>query len=112
MPAQRIRSSVRRSSPSSKGKNLDRSFRDQLMKVIYERTATCPSCRYSLNGMVGTRCPECGLVVEEYLRVADTMPNSWRELRRQQTRWNRIIFSGAVLVMAAAIIVCASIFIQ
>jgi len=81
------------------------------MKVIYERTARCPGCRYSLNGIVGTRCPECGLVVEEYLRVVDTMPRSWRALRRQ-TRVSRIMLCGAGVIVAAAILACVSVLVK
>lgn len=111
MPAQRTRSSVRRS-PLAKAGKIDRTFRDELMKVIYERTATCPSCRYSLNGIVGTRCPECGLVVEEYLRVVDTMPKRWKALRRQQMRWSRILLYGMSGVAVIGIIVYAAVFMK
>lgn len=79
------------------------------MKVIYERSASCPQCRYSLNGIVGTRCPECGLVVEEYLRVADTMPRRWRALRRQQTRWVRLLVCGIACIVVFGGIVYATV---
>ena len=46
-----------------------RQFQSKLLQVMYERrTAKCPYCRYSLDGIPGPRCPECGHNVAEYLR--------------------------------------------
>lgn len=74
-------------------------FTAELIKVMYERDAKCPDCRYSLNGLVGHRCPECGRSVEEFLRVVDTMPRRWAMVRRQMLD-RRVRAVVVVLILA------------
>jgi hypothetical protein len=55
---------------------IDPAFDAELRRVIDERDAFCPRCRYDLSGIPGPRCPECGKNIREILRIADTTP--WR----------------------------------
>ncbi len=55
---------------------IDPEFADKLRHVMYDRAAGCPNCNYNLSGIVGERCPECGIRLGDYLRLADTAP--WR----------------------------------
>lgn len=75
---------------------------------MYERDVKCPSCRYSLNGLVGHRCPECGRNVEEFLRVVDTMPRRWALIRQnmlnQQVRMVLMVASLLAIVVIASFV--------
>ncbi len=55
---------------------LDPAFNAEIRRVLSERDAYCPKCKYNLSGIQGPRCPECGKNIREILRIADTMP--WR----------------------------------
>ncbi len=77
---------------------VDRQFTSELIKVMYERDARCPDCRYSLSGLVGHRCPECGRSVAEFLRMVDTMPRRWA-LAKQRMFDRRIRYVLVVLMM-------------
>ena len=57
------------------GRRLDPEFKQTLTRVMFDRSLPCPYCDYSLSGLMGTRCPECGHNVAEYLRIADTLPH-------------------------------------
>jgi len=47
---------------------------DELLRAyLAERSETCPSCRYSLRGLTGRYCPECGQGL--VLRVGLETPN-------------------------------------
>lgn len=90
------REHVRRATTSSTG--VDRGFTNELIKVMYERDAKCPDCRYSLNGLIGHRCPECGRSVAEFLRMVDTMPRRWAMVRQRMLD-QRIRYVLIVLLM-------------
>jgi len=62
---------------------LDPAFTHELTRILSERTAHCPRCRYDLSGVPGPRCPECGKNIREYLRIADTTPWRLPEMRRR-----------------------------
>jgi predicted amidophosphoribosyltransferase len=67
---------------------LDAAFNAELRRIINEREAHCPRCKYDLLGIPGPRCPECGKNVREVLRVADVTP--WRSphvRRRMIAAW-------------------------
>ena len=55
---------------------LDPAFNAEIRRVLSERDAYCPRCKYDLSGLNGPRCPECGNNIREILRIADTTP--WR----------------------------------
>ena len=55
---------------------VDPAFNAELRRVLDERDAFCPRCKYDLSGIPGPRCPECGKNIREVLRIADTTP--WR----------------------------------
>ncbi|MGE3108579.1 MAG: hypothetical protein AB7G11_09120 [Phycisphaerales bacterium] len=101
MPAAGHRSSAPQTPTASAG--VSREFTNKLIRVMYERRARCPDCRYSLDGLIGHRCPECGRHVEELLRVADTMPRRWAMMRRRMLgRRARAALSVVALVVIAA----------
>jgi hypothetical protein len=84
------------------GAHLDPAFLDELRRVIGERRAACPRCGYSLSGVPGPRCPECGRNVVEVLRLADTRP--WRlpeERRRRVLR--RVLGTTASVGLGVAL---------
>ena len=56
--------------------HLDPVFNAEIRRVLSERDAYCPKCKYNLSGIAGPRCPECGKNIREVLRIADTTP--WR----------------------------------
>lgn len=86
---------------------LDRSFQARLREIYLDRDAKCPRCRYHLRGVPGPRCPECGLVITEYLRIADT--TAWR-LRRARLRSlaRRMIGWACLIVLAGGSAIAAS----
>ncbi|HVU64061.1 MAG TPA: hypothetical protein VHC70_08795 [Phycisphaerales bacterium] len=62
---------------------LDPAFTHELTRLLSERDAHCPRCHYSLSGIRGPRCPECGKNVSYELRLADTTPWRLPEIRRR-----------------------------
>src|SRR6185369_7069602 len=82
---------------------LDPAFTAVVRRVLDERDAYCPRCKYNLSGLVQPRCPECGKNVREILRIADTTP--WRlphVRRRMIAAWAlRKIGVAALIVFAA-----------
>lgn len=82
---------------------LDRAFQAKLREMYLDRDVKCPRCRYHLRGVPGPRCPECGLVITEFLRVADT--TGWR-LQRARMRWlaRRMITWALLLVIVGCVI--------
>jgi hypothetical protein len=88
---------------------IDPEFADKLRHVLYDRSACCPSCKYNLSGVLGERCPECGVRISEFLRIADTTP--WRipaRLRALMLRkflgWIVAPLVGTGIVVLAAIL--------
>ena len=80
---------------------LDRAFQARLREMYLERDAKCPRCRYHLRGVPGPRCPECGLDITDFLRVADT--TGWW-LHKARLRWlARRLITWALLVVIAGI---------
>lgn len=86
--------------------HLDRTFQAKLREVYLDRDVKCPRCRYHLRGVPGPRCPECGLVITEFLRVADT--TGWR-LQKARVKWliRRLIVWVLLLVIGVCVIVGA-----
>jgi tRNA(Ile2) C34 agmatinyltransferase TiaS len=62
---------------------LDPAFTRELQRILAERNAHCPRCKYNLSGVPGPRCPECGKNIAYYLRLADTNPARLPENRRK-----------------------------
>jgi tRNA(Ile2) C34 agmatinyltransferase TiaS len=62
---------------------LDPAFTRELNRILSERNAHCPRCKYDLSGVPGPRCPECGKNIASYLRIADTNPGRLPENRRK-----------------------------
>ena len=89
--------------------SLDRGFQAQLRQIYLDRDVKCPRCRYHLRGVPGPRCPECGLVVTEILRIADT--TGWR-LRRARLRWlaRRMISWAALIALFGAAVILAALY--
>ncbi len=87
--------------PSAPKRELDREFQLRLRTVYLDRDIHCPRCRYHLRGVPGPRCPECGLVISELLRIADS--GSWR-LHRDRMRWlaRRMIALACMILFAGA----------
>lgn len=88
---------------------IDPDFADKLRHVLYDRAVGCPNCKYNLSGVLGDRCPECGVRIAEYLRIADTTP--WRvpaRLRRLRLHlflsWIVAPLVGAGIVLLAALV--------
>ena len=67
---------------------IDPEFEHELRHVLYDRDVSCPRCRYNLSGIEEGRCPECGMRLGEYLRLADTAPWRLESARRcAQAKW-------------------------
>lgn len=81
-------------------------FDNTLRHVIYDRDLGCPHCGYSLSGITGVRCPECGRNVQEFLRLADTAPARLYRARfeRNIKRVTVALLLGAAAAAAAMII--------
>jgi hypothetical protein len=75
---------------------LDPAFTHELTKLLTERDCHCPRCSYSLSGVPGPRCPECGKNVAYILRVADTTP--WRLPEMQRKALIRKLTRAAALI--------------
>lgn len=84
---------------------LDPAFRDQARRIMLERKANCPHCRYNLSGVPGPRCPECGRNIAAYLQEADTR-GGWfhREQQRAFLRWLLVRLGIAVLTFWAVVV--------
>lgn len=86
---------------------LDRAFQLKLREVYLDRDARCPRCRYHLRGVPGPRCPECGLIITEFLRIADT--SAWRLHRaRARALARRMIALAALILVGGASAVAAT----
>lgn len=89
--------------------HLDAAFLADLRRVIHERDADCPHCGYSLCGVPGPRCPECGRNVTEHLRLADTRPAVIRRMRLERSVRRTVAVAKAALYggLAAALAIAA-----
>jgi tRNA(Ile2) C34 agmatinyltransferase TiaS len=83
---------------------LDPAFTHELLKLLSERTAHCPRCNYSLSGVPGPRCPECGKNIAYHLRVADTTPWRLPEMRRRALI-RRLSRTAALCALIAATVI-------
>lgn len=84
---------------------LDPVFRSKANRILMERKANCPYCRYNLSGVPGPRCPECGKNIEAYLKEADT--DGWhlrRERQRIFLRWLLVRLALLVLTFWAVVL--------
>lgn len=79
---------------------LDPAFTQELSKLLTHREAHCPKCGYSLDGIAGPRCPECGKNIAYFLRVADTTP--WRLPEMQRKALIRKLARTAAIIFVAA----------
>lgn len=85
---------------------IDPEFADRLRHVMYDRAAGCPNCKYNLSGIVGERCPECGIRLGEYLRLADTTP--WRlSARMRELKFRRFCSWFVAPLCGAAVMLLA-----
>ncbi|MEQ8770093.1 MAG: hypothetical protein RIB60_06245 [Phycisphaerales bacterium] len=50
---------------------------EALAAFLAERHVPCPSCRYDLHGLRGTRCPECDLGLELRVNLEDPRLGWW-----------------------------------
>lgn len=89
---------------------LDPGFESELRHLLHDRDVGCPRCRYNLSGVTGDRCPECGVRLGEFLRLADVSP--WRvpAARRAETirvilRWLGIAALGVAVGCGAQVLV-------
>ncbi len=82
---------------------LDPAFTSELKRIIAERDAHCPRCKYNLSGIAGPRCPECGKNIAAYLRIADTNPARLPEHRRKALL-RLLARRAAILTLVAATI--------
>ncbi len=82
---------------------LDPAFNAELRRVLAERDAYCPRCKYDLSGLNGPRCPECGKNIREILRIADTTPWRLPHVRR------RMIVTYLMRCFALTAIIVASV---
>jgi predicted amidophosphoribosyltransferase len=83
---------------------LDPAFNAEIRRVLAERDAFCPRCKYNLSGIPGPRCPECGKNIREILRIADTTP--WRlphVRRRLMVMWLLRSFGMSAIVIASVV---------
>jgi hypothetical protein len=84
--------------PVPRSRRISPEFDNTLRHVIYDRDLGCPHCGYSLSGITGTRCPECGRNVQEFLRVADTAP-----ARLYRARLLRRLKQGIMIMLMLAV---------
>jgi hypothetical protein len=82
---------------------LDPAFNARIRRVLDERDAFCPRCKYNLSGIPGPRCPECGKNVREILRMADTTPWRLPHVRRRMIALWLLRRFGAVALVGFAI---------
>jgi tRNA(Ile2) C34 agmatinyltransferase TiaS len=84
---------------------LDPAFNAEIRRVLSERDAYCPRCKYNLSGINGPRCPECGKNIREILRIADTTPWRLPHVRRRMILL-MLARNAAMAAIIAGSIVC------
>lgn len=87
---------------------IDPAFEHELRHVMFDRDALCPSCRYNLSGIENDRCPECGVRLAEYLKLADTTPRRLGACLREARR-RRILAWLVAPLIGAALALCVMI---
>jgi hypothetical protein len=90
--------------PVPRSRRISPEFDNTLRHVIYDRDLGCPYCGYSLSGITGARCPECGRNVQEFLRLADTAP-----ARLYRARLLRRLKQGVMIILMLVVAAAAAV---
>ena len=83
---------------------LDPAFNAEIRRVLSERDAYCPRCKYDLSGINGPRCPECGKNICEILRIADTTPWRLPHMRRRMIAAYLLRCVGLATIITASVL--------
>ncbi len=83
---------------------LDPAFNAELRRVLSERDAYCPRCKYDLSGLNGPRCPECGKNIREILRIADTTPWRLPHVRRRMIVMYLLRCGGLLAIIGVSLL--------